>query len=279
MIAAILESNPVAIQPLVLVLLCALAAIGTVLLLPGRRESAIRGIGISILVLAVAIGVAILTRVAAGRNDPMGLYFWLFSGVALFGALRVVTHRRPVYSALYFVLTVFASAGLFVLLWAEFLAAALVLIYAGAIMVTYVFVIMLAARSTDDTLNSDGEESSRDPIIASAIGYGLMAILLFVIFDKAPAPVASVTSAQGHDLSVRALASYLFRYQLVNLELAGILLTLSMVGAIVIARRRLWTAEEVAPMAAEKYEAGDDNPHSITVEGNANPRQKAYPEA
>ena len=63
------------------------------------------------------------------------------------GAIRVVTHPKPVYSALYFVLTVFASAGLFVLLWAEFMAAALVLIYAGAILVTYVFVIMLAAEA------------------------------------------------------------------------------------------------------------------------------------
>ena len=75
----------------------------------------------------------------------MGVYFWIFSAIALVGAVRVVTHPRPVYSALYFVLTVFATAGLFVLLWAEFMAAALVLIYAGAILVTYVFVIMLAA--------------------------------------------------------------------------------------------------------------------------------------
>src|SRR6185503_7620582 len=78
------------------------------------------------------------------------IYFWIFSAIALLGALRVVTHPRPVYAALYFVLTVFATAGLFILLWAEFMAAALVLIYAGAILVTYVFVIMLAAQPAED---------------------------------------------------------------------------------------------------------------------------------
>ncbi len=62
--------------------------------------------------------------------------------------MRVVTHPAPVYSALYFILTVFASAGLFVLLSAGFMAAALVLIYAGAILITYVFVIMLASQAS-----------------------------------------------------------------------------------------------------------------------------------
>lgn len=277
MIAALAETSPPLIQPLLIIVLCAVAAIGTVLLLPQRREGAIRKMGGSLVLVAAALGAAMLVRVAAGQADPMGVYFWVFSGLALFGALRVITHRRPVYSALYFILTVFASAGLFVLLWAEFLAVALILIYAGAIMVTYVFVIMLAGRSGDgsDVTEADG---SRDPAIASAVGFCLMAILLFVIFDKAPQALTPATSPGNTDITVRGLALYLFQSQLVNLELAGVLLTLSMVGSIIIARRRLWTPGTQPIEDALDYRLGDDDPHSIAVAGSTNPRQKAYPE-
>ena len=189
-----------------------------------------------------------------------------------------MTHPRPVYSALYFVLTVFASAGLFVLLWAEFMAAALVLIYAGAILVTYVFVIMLAARAGDGGELSDCDLQSREPIASCTIGFGLMALLLYVIFDRAPeGQVLSTVAVADADLSVRGLARYLFHNQLLNFELAGVLLTMAMVGAITIARRRVWTGE-VTERPAVTHEIGDDNPHSIPVSGTTDPRQKAYPE-
>src|SRR4051812_35413141 len=135
-------------NPVVILVLCVGAGVATVLMLPGRRETPWAKIGA---VVALAVGLifaALLVRYTAGLNrGGMGPYFWVFSAIAVVGALRVVTHPRPVYSALYFVLTVMASAGLFVLMWAEFMAAALVLIYAGAILVTYVFVIMLAAEA------------------------------------------------------------------------------------------------------------------------------------
>src|SRR3989440_11180469 len=111
---------------------------------------------------------------AGEAKGGMGPFFWIFSAIAIIGALRVVTHPKPVYSALYFILTVFASAGLFLLLWAEFMAAALVLIYAGAILVTYVFVIMLAAEASAPGAGTRGflehDMVSKDPVIAAAVG-------------------------------------------------------------------------------------------------------------
>ncbi len=274
-----IAGSPSVLSPVLIIVLCAAAAIGTVMLLPSRREKAIRGIGGTIILLAAAVMSATLIRHGAGQGDPMGVYFWIFAAVALFGALRVITHPRPVYSALYFVLTVFASAGLFVLLWAEFMAAALVLIYAGAILVTYVFVIMLAGRSgtTDSGELDEADRESREPIAVSVIGFGLMAVLLYVIFDRGPAAQTASVTSPG-DVSVKALADYLFRNQLVNLELAGILLTMAMVGAIVIARRRMWNPQEPEVKATE-FHKGEDNPHAIPVAGTSNPRQKAYPEA
>ena len=277
------------VSPIMILVLCVIAGIGTLLLLPSRRERVIRQMGGFILLAAGLIFAAILIRYVGGlKKGGMSLYFWLFSAVAIVGAIRVVTHVRPVYSALYFVLTVLASAGLFILLWAEFMAAALVIVYAGAILVTYVFVIMLASQSSPS--DSDGEAGlaeydrvSREPVVACAVGFAMMGVLLFVIFDKAP-PSGGVSAAPAEgSWTVQALGTYLFTNQLVNLELAGLLLTIAMVGAIVIARRRVIDVAERPPAAREVMVAPatpiDDNPHSIPVYGTENPRAKAYPEA
>src|SRR3954454_5088946 len=147
----------VPMAPAVILALCVVAGGGTVLLLPSRREAPLRKVGGIILLAVALIFVALLVRwktgdaaasAAAGMTRSFWIYFWIFAAIALLGALRVITHTKPVYSALYFVLTVFASAGLFLLVHAEFMAAALILTYAGAILITYVFVIMLAAEAT-----------------------------------------------------------------------------------------------------------------------------------
>ena len=181
------------LEPAGILILCVIGGIGTMLLLPSRRGTSVRRIGGVLLALAGAILAALLIRWAAGSaaggvTGLTGIYFWLFSGIALVAAVRVITHTKPVYSALYFVLSVFATAGLFLLLRAEFIAAALVLIYAGAILVTYVFVIMLAAQATPNASGAlsgvaDCDTVSREPFAASLVGFVLMGVILFVIFD------------------------------------------------------------------------------------------------
>ncbi|MGB7161352.1 MAG: NADH-quinone oxidoreductase subunit J [Tepidisphaeraceae bacterium] len=302
------------LPPVLILVLCVVAGIGTLLLLPSRKEATLRKIGGAVVICAALIFAALLVRQAAsGGQGGMGVYFWVFSAIALGSALRVITHPKPVYSALYFVMTVFASAGLFVLLWAEFMAVALVLIYAGAILVTYVFVIMLAAEATPASGPMAGlaehDAVSREPLIASAVGFALMGVLLFVIFEKGEglqstkypaAGAASGTFAVTQDLLAQPLTSmadgfnpqggvqqlgvYLFNNQLINLELSGLILTIAMVGAIVIARRRVVETESVRREARDRATLVapatpiDDDPHSIPVYGTENPRQKAYPE-
>jgi NADH-quinone oxidoreductase subunit J len=288
------------LSPVLVLVLCVIAGVGTVLMLPARRDATFRKIGAAVLIATGLILVAMLIHRAASTpgGGHMSVYFWIFSAVTVVGAVRVVTHPRPVYSALYFILSVIASAGLFILLWAEFMAAALVIIYAGAILVTYVFVIMLATQSTHgdpkDVAHAGGmaeyDRVSREPIAASAIGFTMMAVLLFVIFDRAPRPgidpsatpaPASLTPSVGQPGSIESLGKYLFQSQLVNLELAGLILTIAMVGAILIARRRVLishaagTSIEVMMGPATPV---DDNPHSIPVYGTENPRAKEYPE-
>jgi len=262
------------IAPAAILVLCIVAGVGTVMLLPGRREGAFRKIGGAVALAAGLVLAALVARSAVPRSAGDG-YFWVFSAIAVAAALRVISHTRPVYSALYFVLTVLASAGLFVLLHADFMAAALVLIYAGAILVTYVFVIMLAANAGGG--GAEGAEYdlyAREPVWACAVGFAVMGVMLFVIFDKAGALPAPAAVRAGD--SVRDLGLYLIKDHLVSLQLAGVLLTVAMVGAVIVARRYL---SEAAPdVSGQPAALGDDNPHNIPVFGTDNPRQKQYPE-
>ncbi len=274
------------LHPVLVLVLCIVAGIGTFLLLPSRREPATRKIGGAIALLALLVLGAVLFRWAAGSAasapdaPKLNPYFWIFAAVTVIGALRVVTHPRPVYSALYFVLTIFSTAGLFVLLAAEFMAAALVLIYAGAILVTYVFVIMLAQQSQnsgDQPLAGLAEYDvvSREPITACAVGFALMGVLLFVIFDR---PGGLPPSATG-PFDTRALGETLFSRDLLSVEVAGVILTLAMVGAIAIARRRVPVSQADRLRETQPPPQVADNPHTIPIYGTDNPRQKAYPEA
>lgn len=285
------------LSPGLILVLCVLAGIGTVLMLPGHRETSFRQIGGVIVLAAGLIFFAMMVgHAVGGAGAATSVYFWVFSTIAIFGALRVITHPRPVYSALYFVLTVFASAGLFVLLEAEFMAAALVLIYAGAILVTYVFVIMLASQASNPDSTTPAQQLaeydnvSREPLAAASIGFALMGILLYVIFDRASDLVlpAGAVVTPGETIKVtgvtQELGLFIFRNQLVQLELAGLILTVAMIGAIVIARRQVMVpdTQRSARIGVETVVGPatpvDDNPHSIPVYGTDNPRQKAYPQ-
>jgi NADH-quinone oxidoreductase subunit J len=278
------------LSPVTILVLCVVAGVGTVLLLPGKRESSIRWIGGLVLLAALLIFIALIVRQGAGMRGE-GVYFWLFSAIAVISGIRVISHAKPVYAALYFVLTVLAVAGLFVLLWVEFMAAALILIYAGAILVTYVFVIMLASQAHSGVSGKAAEGAeydrvSREPALAAAVGFTLMGILLFVIFEKAqglPPKIAEATPAGAiadGGGSVRALGNYLFTDQLLTLELAGVLLTVSMVGAVIIARRYVdeGAAQAKPEVVVTPATPLDDDPHSIPVFGTRNPVAKAYPE-
>jgi NADH-quinone oxidoreductase subunit J len=307
--SSLLAQATVPLSPLLILLLAIVAGVGTVLLLPSPREAAMRRVGAALLIISAVVLAAFLFRWAAGNpkegmnKGGMNAYFWIFSAIALFGAMRVITHSKPVYSALYFVLTVFATAGLFLLLWAEFMAAALVLIYAGAILVTYVFVIMLAAEATPLSGPmagmSEHDVNSRDPVLAATIGLALMAVLMFVIFDRVselphPGQIAVVPTIVAGELAkapapdtiatgpTQQLGVFLFNNHLINLELAGLILTLAMIGAIVIARRRVIESPSIALHETREVVAPltpiNDDPHSIPVMGTDNPRQKAYPE-
>jgi NADH-quinone oxidoreductase subunit J len=176
------------IQPLILYLACGLGAIGVMFAMPRRRGgiAAIGGVVAAIAGGGVLLG---LLLVAGPAGQLPNIYFYFFGVLALASGLRMITHPRPVYAALYFILTIVASSGLYVLLSAEFMAFAMIIIYAGAILITYLFVIMLATQAPTD----DDEESlteydavAREPVAASLIGFSMLALLTTVMFNGLP---------------------------------------------------------------------------------------------
>lgn len=160
-------------------------AIGMLIALPRR--------GVNPQLIGVIVSAAGIAAVLAGLGfvaiqDADGLenadlpnpVFYLVAALSILSAIRVVTHKRPVYSALYFILTVLASCVMYLLLSAEFMAFALVIIYAGAILITYLFVIMLATQAPSEEEQSavEGEDvDAKDPVIAVGCGFFLAAVL------------------------------------------------------------------------------------------------------
>jgi NADH-quinone oxidoreductase subunit J len=158
--------------PIVLPILVGGAAI--YLLLPRPKAYPLlwgTGLGLFALVLA---GIY-LTR--TGSVTPETILFWSFSAIGIVSGALLVTQSNPARAALSFTLVVLSTCGLFLLLAAPFLMAATTIIYAGAIIVTFLFVIMLAQQVG----LSDADDRSREPLLASITGFVLLGVLLFVL--------------------------------------------------------------------------------------------------
>jgi len=145
------------------------------LLLP-REYGFWRPVGIAFGVVAVGV----LGFLFGPAGAPLhGALFYLFAGVAIVAAAATVTFPNPIYSALSFAIVTLSVSGLFVLRGAMFLAATTVIIYAGAIVVTFLFIIMLSRHPG----NAPYDRHAREPFLASLAAFLLLSILLFTLAD------------------------------------------------------------------------------------------------
>lgn len=297
------------IQPAILYALCLLGGVGVCLALPrGGRKPQIIG---ALLAALVGGGAMLALGLKAGRDFP-NLYFYVFSLLGLGAALRVITHPRPVYAALYFILTVIASAGLFLLLSAEFMAFALIIVYAGAILITYLFVIMLATQGAAEgevEVLADYDTNAREPMAATVVGFLLLALLTAMMFGGVkdlPKPgvpghtglleqmhtkaqrilraegvisardeVASINEATGiikvigeddnfRDIerkdwpaslatgNVESLGFNLLKDHPGGIEIAGVILLMAMLGAVVLSRKQVQLDDEAKQMESRR---------------------------
>jgi NADH-quinone oxidoreductase subunit J len=172
---------------------------------------------------------------------PLGsLLWWVFASLAVGGGMGMVTRKNPVASLLFLVLTFFSLAGIYLILGAHFIAAIQIIVYAGAIMVLFLFVIMLLNLGHDYQADLRGGMW----IVVGFVAAGIMGWLLWNIVGTPGAALdrggAAQIAADVEQLNaVGAIAYPLFRNYLVPFELVGILLLVAIVGAVVLAKRRI----------------------------------------
>lgn len=166
--------------------------------------------------------------------------FIVFALIAVVAAAGVIVSRKPVYSALFLLLNFAALAALYILLEAQFLAAVQLIVYAGAIVVLILFVIMLiGGGELSDIRDPQKPLRSRftwPRVTALVLGALLLAGVIFGLATGQLNPAQGSVGAFDHG-SAHAIASVLYTDYLLPFELAGVLLLVGLVGAVVLARR------------------------------------------
>jgi NADH-quinone oxidoreductase subunit J len=168
------------------------------------------------------------------------IMFYLFAVVAVASGVMVVSARNPVHSVLFLILAFFNSAGLFVLLGAEFLAMILVIVYVGAVAVLFLFVVMM--------LDIDFEELRsgfmRYLPIGALVGFILLAELMLIFGSSVIAPgiaglqAAPLPANAAALTNTRALGDLLYTRYIFAFQVAGLILLVAMIGAIVLTLRQ-----------------------------------------
>jgi NADH-quinone oxidoreductase subunit J len=230
----------------------ALAAVALWLAM-SQRQTAVRLAG----AFATAIG---LFAVIAALGGPSGdatekALFWLFAAGAVGGGVLMISGRDPVHAALWFAVATLCVCGMFLELSAPFLAAATVIVYAGAIIVTFMFVIMLAQQGGATAY----DQRPRLPLAGSLVSFFMLGALVIALLNwqmksapaatpEGPALIAAsessgqprvsqpVTAEQSQQLKTLGLT--LFGHYLLAVELGGTLLLIATIGAIALAPRR-----------------------------------------
>jgi NADH-quinone oxidoreductase subunit J len=160
----------------------------------------------------------------------------------LVGALGVVVRSNPVHAALSLVLTLFGVAVMFVAQHAEFLAAVQVIVYAGAIVVLFLFVIMLLGVDRAEDLRTEPLAAQR--WIAGLVGVAMLGLLVTAILTGIDAVyprgegIASVVAGDNPDANIDQLAHIIFSDYVVAFELTSVLLLVAVVGTVLLARKR-----------------------------------------
>jgi NADH-quinone oxidoreductase subunit J len=158
------------------------------------------------------------------------ILFWVLTATALFSALMVITSKNPVYSVLWLIVTFFTISGHYLLLNAQFLAIVNIIVYAGAIMVLFLFVIMLMNLSKETE-----PQKNRWLKLAGAVAGGS---LLLVLVAALRTTETQMTLLGTGDIGlIQNLGRVLFTEYVVPFEIASILFLSAMIGAVVIGKR------------------------------------------
>jgi NADH-quinone oxidoreductase subunit J len=167
----------------------------------------------------------------------MDWFVFVVAAIAtLCGALGVVLSKNPIHAALMLVMTLFAIAVLFVAQEAHFLAAVQVIVYAGAIVVLFLFVIMLLGVDRSEDLAVEPLTAQR-PLALATAGLVLLEVLLLARSEWSTGASSVAGPASGPGSNVEKIAESLFTRYLLAFEVTSVLLVIAVVGAVVLSRR------------------------------------------
>ncbi|MBU1384287.1 MAG: NADH-quinone oxidoreductase subunit J [Alphaproteobacteria bacterium] len=166
-----------------------------------------------------------------------GIAFYLLAAVAAVGGLMVVTAKNPVHSVLWLILTFFSSAGLFVLLGAEFLAMLLVVVYVGAVAVLFLFVVMMLDVDFVRLREGYARYLPLAAVVAGVLLIEMIMISLVVVSGGAAADATGPAVAVADMTNAEAIGRVLYTDYVYIFQAAGIVLLIAMIGAIVLTLR------------------------------------------
>ncbi len=183
--------------------------------------------------------------------------FYLFAAVLLFAAFRVITARNPVYAALYLVLAFFQAAAVWILLKAEFLAIALVLVYVGAVMVLFLFVVMMLDINVDGLRQGFWKHFPLAAMVGALIALEMAALLMggFRLTDDQRSP--AVVQATTQISNTKELGKVLYTQYLYPLEIAAVVLLVAIIAAIALTLRQRKDSKYVDPSDQVRVKARD----------------------
>ncbi|HTX13872.1 MAG TPA: NADH-quinone oxidoreductase subunit J [Candidatus Baltobacteraceae bacterium] len=164
-------------------------------------------------------------------NLPL-IVFFVFALLAVAGAVMVILAREPIHSALALVLVMISLAILYLLLGAEFIAAVQIIVYAGAIMVLFVFVIMLLNMGVEERTNF-----SKLAYVGVVGGFALLFEIAHWLFHSAAGAAVANGPAPAVAFSTVELSQLLFKSYLFPFEATSILILIAILGALVLARK------------------------------------------
>jgi NADH-quinone oxidoreductase subunit J len=180
--------------------------------------------------------------------------FYVFAAVTVFAALRVITARNPVHSALFLVLAFFSTACIWMLLKAEFLAITLVLVYVGAVMVLFLFVVMMLDINTDKVRRGFWRNLPVALFVGIVVVLQLAAVL---IHSFAGVKAADAPKLPADYSNTKALGALLYTEYVWAFEVAAVILLVGIVAAIALTLRRRKDARYTDPSVAVRTRSQD----------------------
>jgi NADH-quinone oxidoreductase subunit J len=186
--------------------------------------------------------------------------FYLFSAILLFSAFRVITARNPVYAALFLVLAFFQAAAVWLLLKAEFLAISLVLVYVGAVMVLFLFVVMMLDIDVAKLRAGFWKHFPIAATVGALIALEMAAVLMGGFRPEEPRqlPAMAQAAASGVQFSnTKELGKLLYTGYLFPLQVAAVILLVAIVAAIALTLRHRKDSRHIDPSLQVRVKARD----------------------